>query len=99
MKTNDEALRIRAERLRNLIEMPAYKETVGKWLKEALDDGLHSLKTAQGDEFLRAQGAYIAIESVLNRFEAVFNSARAAKKKAEKTDQSDNGALWTQRPQ
>jgi len=76
---------LRAERLRTIIRMPEYEATIGQWLKEAHATVLHNLvKAVEPHDVHRAQGAYSAIQSLMEQFEAVWTAEDAALEKQTK---------------
>lgn len=75
----------RAERLRSVISMPEYADTVGLWIDEARKQALHDMTSAtELHDFHRAQGAYKAIQDLTSNFEAVFSAEKATILKNEK---------------
>lgn len=84
MTKRDPAI-LRAERLRIIMNMPEYTDTVGAWIEEAHREALHKMTTAkEPHEFHSAQGAYNTMETLRERFNAVFQCERAALTKNEK---------------
>ena len=80
----DLALR-NATRLRTVVNMPEYTQTIGAWLNEAHTSALHELTTAtEPHEFHKAQGAYNAIQSIQQQFESVWAAEKAALEKKAK---------------
>lgn len=85
MARRDPAI-VRAEKLRMLMSLPEYKETVAAWIEEAHRSALHDMTAAKEPyQFHAAQGAYNAIETIRQQFERVFSSEKAAIAKLEKT--------------
>lgn len=83
MTNIDPAIR-RAERLRAVMAMPEYGDTIGTWIQQAHDEALHEMATAPVDGVLRAQGAYHALETLKSQFNLVFDAERAAHAKLER---------------
>lgn len=72
---------LRAMRLRTIVEMPEYKDTIGAWIVRAKDDALYSMTTAtEPHEVHRAQGAYNALIALIDQVEIVFSAERLAAK-------------------
>ena len=81
---------LRAERLRAIQAMPEYQQTIAEWLKTAKEAALHDLATVQDPNgFFKAQGAYGAIESLLQQFDRVYIAEEAVlNKKTKHKDQN-----------
>ena len=70
---------VRAERLRAVMAMPEYKQTVEAWILDAFNDALHQMESAKEVyEFHRAQGAYSSLKALKDQFDQVFVAERAA---------------------
>jgi hypothetical protein len=70
---------LRASRLRALISMPEYKDTVGLWIQQSNDDALHRMTSAkEPHDFYAAQGAYKQIKALIEQFQSVFDREAAA---------------------
>ncbi len=77
-KKNRKALD-RAQKLRIIMEMPEYAQTIGAWLEEAHSSALQGLTSAVDQhEVHRAQGAYRAIQDIREMFAKVFAEEKLA---------------------
>ena len=74
---------IRASRLRAVIEMPEYKDTIGKWLQEAKDDALSRIVRldATPENIQAARGSYMAIQQIQDSIDRTLSHADAILKK------------------
>lgn len=77
---------LRASRLRAIMAMTGYEETINRWIEEALTQALHDMAVAkEPNEMFAAQGAYKAVESIKDQFAGVFSAEKGALNKIEKT--------------
>lgn len=73
---------LRAERLRAIMNMPEYHDTLGAWIEEAYRSALHKLSSAvEVHDVHRAQGSYEQISSLRDMFEKVFREEEVAVEK------------------
>lgn len=87
MTTRDPSL-IKAERLRAVMSMPEYADTIGKWLEESMASSLHEMTHAEPDKFLSHQGAYRALSEIKDQIESTFLAEESAlKKEAQRRNQ------------
>lgn len=76
--TNKDPAILRAERLRAIIQMPEYGDTIGKWLDEACEQALHDMTQAvEPHQFHSAQGAYRALNAFKDQFARVFSAEQS----------------------
>ncbi len=81
MTIKDPAI-LRAERLRTIINMPEYKDTIGAWITEGRKSALHNMSVAkEPHEFYAAQGEFRAMQQLEDQFERVFAVEKAAVEK------------------
>lgn len=84
MPQNDPAI-LRAEKLRIIQSMPEYKDTIGKFLREAREAALHDMRSAkEPHEFHNSQGAFNAVEALMQQIQKVYDAEQAAIAKREK---------------
>ncbi len=69
---------LRADRLRTLLSMPAFQETVLKWIEDSHAQALHEMSNATVENFQQAQGAYRAMQQLKDQFDSVFEAERRA---------------------
>ncbi len=74
---------LRAARLRAVIEMPEYKDTIGKWLLEAKEDALSRIVRldASPEQIQAARGSYMAIQQIQDSIDRTLSHADAKSKK------------------
>ena len=84
MTKRDPAL-LRAERLRIILSMPEYKDTIGQWIEDAHNDALHRMSTAkETHDFYTAQGSYLTVKAFMDQFNQVFSRETAALEKIQR---------------
>ncbi len=80
----DQAI-IKAERLRVVLSMPEYKDTIGSWLTDAHSQALREMTSAvELHEIHAAQGAYKVLEQLREQIERVFITEDAVLKRESK---------------
>lgn len=70
--------------------MPEYLETVGHWLQEAKDSAQYDLETATLETFQKAQGAYGAVQSILDQIKRTLHAAEKAAEKLQQKNTKEN---------
>lgn len=80
MTTRDPSI-VQAERLRVVMSMPEYNDTIGKWLDEAMQQALHDMTYAKPEDFAAHQGAYRALNNIKLQIERTFTTEEAAIKR------------------
>lgn len=74
----------RATRLRSVLAMPEYEDTIGTYIKKAQEQALHELQTATLDSFQKAQGRYQAITELIDQIESVLKRGDVAQERLSK---------------
>lgn len=88
--TNQDKAVLEAARLRTVLSMPEYRDTIGKWFEGALMDAFHTLtKATDINEIHAAQGAYKALSQVKDQIEGTFSREEAVLKKRTKDQSKD----------
>lgn len=71
-----------ASRLRTVLSMPEYVDTLGAWLSEARQQAVHLMSTSKEPfDFFRAQGSFAAIDAIFQQIDRVYAAEEAALKK------------------
>ena len=88
---NDPAIR-KAEKLRIIMAMPEYAETIGAWIKDLQLDAEHQLKNCKDpNDFRFAQGSCSAMDQLSDRFKLVFDAERSTIEKNNRKENRKNG--------
>lgn len=73
---------LRASKLRAIISMPEYSETIGRWIKDLYEAALSDMSVAKEPWTMSvAQGRYSMCKELQENFEKVFLAERAALEK------------------
>lgn len=84
MQKQDPAI-LRAERLRAIMSMPGYRETIGSWIDIFYQESLSSMAEAKDqNEMFTAQGKFQIISAIQQQFLSVFNAEKQALVKIQK---------------
>lgn len=68
-----------------LLSMPAFQETVLKWIEDSHANALYQMRNASAETFQSAQGAYNAMQELKDQFDAVFDAEKRAMARPKQT--------------
>jgi glycyl-tRNA synthetase beta subunit len=89
-----------ADRVRTVLESPAYQDTIGKWISEAREDAINKIANSiDVNELFAAKGELRGINLIIERIDSIFAEEKSAKNAKSRASQKEMNEWQTNKGQ